>query len=1837
MVKKSRLTATVRAALRVGVVLATILVCVPASWALEPEPPPLAPGSASPYDAVLPWRAPFPTDGIAFHWPGALPCDEDCRDDNGAFCASTVTCVSHDWSVWTGGTDRFPVFTVNANALITAGGNSHRGRAIVFAPHTSQQQIVSGGPMAQLPASNVPPGFTVAFWFRSLPDQPMPGINPLVYFAPPAFDGLPSVPSLALVLDGGIPDVLTPNGELFGSRGALDQASQRIDDGVWHHLAVTVQLLCNDLDGDNVYLAEECAVRGAPNQFASAVRVYVDGSLRHERALRLTADQISSEVGFQPGIGNATIGPMRLSGDVSARTLAPSGYFDDVFGFQRALSNAEVARLKDRVEVGLRWLYHIDTTAAHFNIAKVERPDGFVGPLALNDAIVPSAAGDGLYDSSARVADADGPGSYDQFTLLGWVKPPTEGGARLEFRRGDAFTAREEFTLFELSRDRIKLRCGEAPRGAPVDPQGAGVTDSVSRVHLPSAYADGSPTWQLLGLEGLYPSAGLYRDGPLPDGVFGRQSLRVGGREGLGINALSTETLFCPGPPGLRSATSERLRFTDDIQTGERIQIAWVAYFDRILSASEQLAWAAPGPAFWVRHTINNGPKLHLMSDRTNATLYRGRNSCVFPAQFNNCSYAAYLEGNGPTDTLAELFSAATQDGPIAMGVAVAVDQTELGSRAEGVATPFTASIRFALVSDSPNVAQAFTLFRRESPRPSFTGPSTDVIVRLRCADGRCFRLDLKVPDHDGAGGYVERAFYANINIAYDMAHVITVSWAPGMKALKANDTPAGQQATVMAVPEPRIAIDGVHLSGDDNGPSRIRVLERANSGIGPAEGFWEGRVSTDYDRWLIGPSPLDGRDLSMRLLEARIYGREIESVELVGSSCETDPCGARTCVGLQSLGATDVVGGPWCIGCDAFSYPVAYDAEGHPSECADKVAFAKACEADLQCRSGVCSTLSGTCEGIADISEPRAELDAACAADGRVFDTTTRTCGGCLAAFRPTSESTRYEAHDPRLECAPATPTVLTGETCAVSATCVSGLCLPADGRYDVEYGFIFAANRQTHTVTDSTDCGLIKCNASKTYQWETLGTVNGIETPLKSAGCAAETDVECHALGQVAEVLAAPPDQAGVARTAYRCGAGHGQCLPTHTPGWSVLSPQACASLHHRAFSDMQGPTNATAVDAAFDVCTSGQCTSHWGNVPKWTYAPWKDDFLTADDNASAKRLVDVLWQGLMRSSKKPSYSANDYSELEARGVGPLLLEYLTNESRRPSLRQTHGTFLPLASCGSLNSYSALYSGSPTTNPTGATTFYPAVFNRAYWNGKNERKCVPKRQNDGDPCPPPSAPAGDAGHAYCKSRYCAADTRTCAQGDDHISQSGSDAGNDHNAGNYSVSFGVIRCDDTTLEVLPECDHTANTCGDGIDNDGDGHTDQGDADCWLVVDNDRTIRESLANPGQCTNNIDDDADGKRDAEDPDCDPATAFFAGEQPACAATQNDGDWRFVLDVTQSHNLCMFGTLFPKTPLWESNIHIDHSQGAACGSSSVRGKVLGITLNVPSKPLAECTGLEIELDPACRDAGGDANLQTSGGCEISPGDFLTDLGSSLASAAVSGPAAFLNGTANVCIPLPESFEDATTFKKSFKEFLVPISISIGLVLDACLEAFLGISGEDDGNGLPRAELKPTLAIGADARVGFGYAESGVPFEFWAGVRLELTFVALGFPIVWAPVLDVSCYDDGIADGPRTVNCAAPGALRGNKKLLIDVVLKMLIDFEVEFLAGAAGLFVEFSIGPFGIERTWTLFEWAGIKFVRNLLDRELARIKVDFEFQPEISTDLGGSNKTCNGECD
>ncbi|MBU1239060.1 hypothetical protein KKF84_12355 [Myxococcota bacterium] len=93
----------------------------------------------------------------------------------------------------------------------------------------------------------------------------------------------------------------------------------------------------------------------------------------------------------------------------------------------------------------------------------------------------------------------------------------------------------------------------------------------------------------------------------------------------------------------------------------------------------------------------------------------------------------------------------------------------------------------------------------------------------------------------------------------------------------------------------------------------------------------------------------------------------------------------------------------------------------------------------------------------------------------------------------------------------------------------------------------------------------------------------------------------------------------------------------------------------------------------------------------------------------------------------------------------------------------------------------------------------------------------------------------------------------------------------------------GFIDCND--LDCVDECEY-GETCDNGVDDDGDGFVDCEDQDCW-------GHQVCNTTPEICGNEIDDDLDGEVDCDDPDCEGDPLCVTQTEHCGNGVDDDGD--------------------------------------------------------------------------------------------------------------------------------------------------------------------------------------------------------------------------------------------------------------------------------------------------------------------------------------------------------
>lgn len=318
----------------------------------------------------------------------------------------------------------------------------------------------------------------------------------------------------------------------------------------------------------------------------------------------------------------------------------------------------------------------------------------------------------------------------------------------------------------------------------------------------------------------------------------------------------------------------------------------------------------------------------------------------------------------------------------------------------------------------------------------------------------------------------------------------------------------------------------------------------------------------------------------------------------------------------------------------------------------------------------------------------------------------------------------------------------------------------------------------------------------------------------------------------------------------------------------------------------------------------------------------------------------------------------------------------------------------------------------------------------------------------------------------------------------------------------------------------------------------------------------------------------------------------------------AATSSNEYRYTADLGQRYVPCILGKGMPEAGLFAIDISLDRSnENSACHATEVSTKILGIKLTSP-KPeaaLGSCTGYSATIGVSS----GFSVCEVVGQCEpVNPANLLS--ASTLAQMRIP--------TMKFCAPWEEMGLTLPEAKKDFKEFLVPLYISIGLTLDACISYSIGL----DESGLPQLEFKPNAGVGVEAKGGVGLAETGA-YEFGAGVRLALTLVDIAFPITWGIVM---------ADFEDAAGKVTPGLLK------LEIVQK--ISLVLELLNGEFGLFAEFSIGPLSFEWVFNLFTWKGLSFNFELSEIPLFSTTLDFTEQFYKALQGAASQACAPGPC-
>lgn len=848
---------------------------------------------------------------------------------------------------------------------------------------------------------------------------------------------------------------------------------------------------------------------------------------------------------------------------------------------------------------------------------------------------------------------------------------------------------------------------------------------------------------------------------PYPSSPLGRYALvsvTTSGRDGAtpasAVVRLDGHTLITLADCDPTSS-STALRF----YAGPQRHIAWSGHFDQALSAHELDAFVRPGPRLWngtaggfsytgeaLRDFLGDGEWSLFPSEKTG---YGG----WFTNDARAASETAFPEFPLGVDAPAE--------GPLHPD--------------DGLA-PLTVAFSVTLPRFlDGNVVKTYRarLAERAWEHPWALGNTADFQVTAECAfstppgcyleivagvgksrKGKRFRVNHKLEDTIKLPGQGYEAKTFHVAVAWGRDRLIPPNPATG--------------GTSITRKEPWVAIDGKLINQRHQGaPNPIQEL-----GEVPAAGWPTSKTSTI---WSFGPgytgnllrvaaaadSPAATPHL-VGLHDLRVYSYVREDLEAIATGGRS-----ATCSELDrnyASGPTQAHGG-YCTDCTGASYEIGGTTLAS-RECRGLVPFTEACSAKNECEAGA-QCWKGRC-----LTPTQSACESECGDLGRVCvaEGSSWRCGGCKAGLLRNANN-QGTANDWELACS-WQPTKESGELCASDAECYSGWCVPAEsGSHDVKVSRGYSTYTSTKTDSEWNCAHDAKCTKTLERFTPTLSSANW-SIPAYCAWDQAVGPGMCtERLTVKEEKTLTTPD--GQTLTSVRCKDGpNGQCLAGTTKRFRVLKPQACVAA------------------------LKGAVQTHDGSCDRW-YNGWKVTCETTDytsvgdsDRRTAMWHTDpstfnlkVLKRAIL--GVNADYTSSDYAALIKAGVGPLLLEYAASDSgRKAQLAAKYGQFLPLRNCAA---------------------DWPGVgTGTAYNNGTNTVVCEPVLQEDGATCPPPATVgSGRAAWEFCESLYCdTRDTGTCRPGGREKKEADGEAGNKQAKGKSDVKFGIVRVDDTRVDI---------------------------------------------------------------------------------------------------------------------------------------------------------------------------------------------------------------------------------------------------------------------------------------------------------------------------------------------------------------------------------------------------------------------------------------------------
>ena len=1136
---------------------------------------------------------------------------------------------------------------------------------------------------------------------------------------------------------------------------------------------------------------------------------------------------------------------------------------------------------------------------------------------------------------------------------------------------------------------------------------------------------------------------------------------------------------------------------------GPQRWLAWAGHYDRALSPQELDALVAPGPRLW-NSTRDGETSLRDQTGASGMKVERDGSRALRGGWFTNDTRPAGTPTPRPARAAIPFGieapatgALAPDDGRAPLTVSFQVRLPKGFGLDEYILSPSRVELaerRWVGTAGQPlafdfKAYAVCSLFSATEP----VGCYLEIIAGVgKGRPGRRYRVNLELPHGPGGPG-------ENTNPA---ASHVAIAWGPERVIPPRPDAPQGASVTRL---EPTVAINGKLINQKHQGEPNVIV------DLGPVPGTSIDTATTP-GAWTFGPglhgatrrmsvptTDIVSTPYDVELLDVRVYSHARKDLESIAGGGRAQSC---LDAGRESVSAATGLG-DFCGDCRTTHFALGGTTVA-ARECRDDAQFTEECVATSECAQGAacykgrCLTTVQSCTGVgcSSCDNECAELGRGCVAEGSSW-----RCGGCKPGLARNRNNNAGEG-DWELACS-WQPSKAGGEVCATNGECTTGWCVGArSGTLDAKV----TSNRQTQQSTMNCPgrgtCASGNVTRDLEYFSPSLAGVPWTE-PARCAYEPATAGAICRTqLAKTESTTVTTPD--GQTRQAARCLSGFdGQCEGFAEKRWQVLNPMACKAALAAA-NQTHGGSCYRKLKVGDVYCTKFDDSSV--QDPDRRQAMFHTDAATFTPKVLKRAFLgdNTDWD-----------PARDYSRLIDAGVGPRLIEFAAADTAtKTRMQQTIGGWLPLATCAS-DQRPAQYASYPWAYDINDNIAY----NPAHKAG-NKLACEPRLQADGGSCPPAGA-AGSGRQAweFCASTFCdERGSKTCKPGGRSRNELAAQGGNQSKTGKSAVKFGVVRVDDTAVDI------------------------------------------------------------EKNAEDSD--------------------DQKPRYTATVSQRYVPCVLGTRFPLVDLFSLSIDIDRKE-PACASEKFTTRILGYKVNAPKMEGAASCSL------VSNSVSADAEVCFQGPSCTATADNLDQ--------ALSWTN--LVPGFKVCIPADAIGVKLPEKKRTFFEAVVPITVSIGMTLDPCLNASVGFAA----NGMPQVEIKPNIAIGVEAKAGVGVASEEGNIEASAGAKIALTLVSVALPIRWLFELE-------------DVDNAAGQHVLG----LFDLKLKQKISIEIDLLSGWMGLYAELSFGPFGLDWEYPLFKWTGIFLSRDLSEVDVAKWRLDFQaaFADALARGQTSPRPSCDG---